>query len=201
MPLWQQKKVSAQYWKSQTNEESTLLAIGKIVKAIGVHGDVVLLGLTDDLTRFKKLKRVLVGKSEAGAVEAIVSHVAIEPRGVRMGFTLVTDRTAAEKLVGSLLFVEEKDAIRLPKGTYFVHDVVGLNVVEANGTFVGTVQDVLKYPANDVYVIENEGRTFLLPAVKEFIKKIDPETKTMTVELIEGLDHSTTGDDEDTDAD
>ena len=107
----------------------------------------------------------------------------------------------AEKMVGSLLFVDEKDAIRLPKGTFFIHDVVGLKVVDEEENFVGIVKDVLKYPANDVYVIENEGKELLLPAVKEFVKKIDPAAKTMTVHLIEGMEQSSGADEEDTDAD
>lgn len=166
-----------------------------------MQGDVVIQGLTDNLARFKKLKRVFVGGNEVDSVETTISHVTVESRGVRLGFDGVTDRTAAEKLVGSLLFVQEKDAIHLPKGTFFVHDVVGLKVVDMNGNFVGIVKDVLKYPANDVYVIEKEGKELLLPAVKEFVKKIDPAANTMRVHLIEGMDQSSGGDEEDTDAD
>ncbi len=166
-----------------------------------MQGDVVIQGLTDNLARFKKLKSVLVGRSEADSVEKSISHMTVEPRGVRMGFEGITGRTVAEKLVGSLLFVNEKDAIRLPKGTFFIHDVIGLNVVDGDGNFVGIVKDVLKYPANDVYVIENEGKELLLPAVKEFVKKIDPAAGTMTVHLIEGMEQSSGADEEDTDAD
>ncbi len=166
-----------------------------------MQGDVVIQGLTDNLARFKKLKRVFVGRSEADVVEKNILHLAVDLRGVRLGFEGVSDRTAAEKMVGCLLFVDEKDAIRLPKGTFFIHDVVGLKVVDEEENFVGIVKDVLKYPANDVYVIENEGKELLLPAVKEFVKKIDPAAKTMTVHLIEGMEQSSGADEEDTDAD
>ncbi len=202
MQLLQRKKASAPFSKSRTNEEQkNLFAIGKIAKPIGVRGDVVVQGMTDNLARFKKLKRVHVGRSETVAIERSITHLAIDARGVRLGFESITDRTAAEKIVGSLLFVDEKDAIRLPEGTFFIHDIVGLNVADEDGNVVGVVKDVLRYPANDVYVIQHDGKELLLPAVKEFVKKIDPAAKTMIVHLIEGMEQSSNADEEDTDAD
>lgn len=179
----------------------TLVAIGKVVKPLGIRGDVVILPMTGNLARFKKLKSVFVGRNDADTIEVTVGSVVVERRGVRLRLGAASDRTAAEKLVGSLLFVHEKDAIRLPKDTFFVHDIVGLNVIDEDGEPVGIVKDVLKYPANDVYVIENKGNEVLLPAVKEFIRKIDIETKTMRVKLIGGMFDDETDDAKDNDAD
>jgi 16S rRNA processing protein RimM len=73
------------------------------------------------------------------------------------------------------------------KGTHFVHDIVGLNVVDEKGIGVGVVKDVLRLPAQDVYVIEKDGREWMLPAVKEFVASIDVVARTMRVRVIEGL--------------
>jgi 16S rRNA processing protein RimM len=174
----------------------SLIAIGKIVKAFGIRGDVVVLPMTHNAARFKKLKRVFVGAKEAESVEANVSHVVVESRGVRLQLSIASDRTAAEKIVGSLLFVDEKDSVRPPKGTFFIHDLVGLNVVDETENTIGILKDVLKYPANDVYVVVKDGKEILLPAVKEFIKKIDLETRTMRVKLIDGMLGDATADDD-----
>lgn len=165
----------------------TLLAIGKIVKAFGIGGEVVVFPMTDDTLRFKKLKNVFVGQTELKATDRAITAVAVEQRGVRLRLEGIEDRTAAEQLVGLLLFVDEKDAVRLQKGTFFIHQVVGLNVVDETGQPIGSVKDVLKYPAHDVYVVESNGRELMLPAVKEFIKKIDIEANVMRVKLIEGM--------------
>lgn len=149
----------------------------------------MVLPLTSNPSRFKKLKRVLVGADDSAVTEGTILSAKVEPRGVRVLLQGITDRSAAEKLVGFFLFVEEKDAVRLPKGTYFIHDLIGLLVVDEEGSAIGVVRDVLKYPANDVYVVEREGREVMLPAVKEFIKKIDMESRTMKVRLIEGMLH------------
>jgi 16S rRNA processing protein RimM len=164
-----------------------LLAIGKIVKARGIRGDVVVRPMTDRPARFKKLNRVFVGSTDATACEADVLQVAVEQRGIRLRLANATDRNSAEDLIGSLVFVEEGEAIRLPRGTFFVHDVIGLNVLDDSGNAVGIVKDVIKYPANEIYVVDRNGKELLLPAVKEFIKKIDLQAKTMRVKLIEGM--------------
>lgn len=165
----------------------SLIAIGKIIKAHGIRGDLVILPMTNNPARFKKLKNVFVGATQSSVRETSVSDVAVESRGVRLRLDVASDRTAAELLVGCLLFVDEKDAIRLPKGTYFVHDIIGLNAVDETGATIGVVKDVLKYPANDVYVLDKDGKEILLPAVKEFIRRIDLASGTMHVKLIEGM--------------
>lgn len=175
----------------------TLLAVGKIVKPFGIRGELVVLPMTSSPARFRKLKQVLVGPTDARVAEYGILSARVEPRGVRITLRGITDRTTAEKLVGSLLFVDEKDAVRLPKGTYFIHNIIGLRVIGENGEAIGVVKDVLKYPANDVYVVKRNGNEVLLPAVKEFIKKIDMESRTMKVRLIEGmLDDSAEGPEE-----
>ena len=179
----------------------TLLAIGTVVKAFGLHGDVVILPMTEQPARFKKLKSVFVGRTAEQSGEVRVTHVAVEKRGVRLRLENIADRTSAEKLVGAVLFVDEKNAIRPSRGSYFVHDVVGLKVVDEEGNAIGVVSDVLKFPANDVYVVEYDGKEVLLPAVKEFIRKIELETKTMSVRLIEGMLGETGDEVDDHDAD
>lgn len=163
------------------------MAIGKVVKVFGVQGDLIVLPMTDNPGRFKKLKSVYVGPSEDQAVDSRVTIVSVSPRGVRLKFALADNRTAAEKLIGWLLFVDQQHAIRLPKGTFFVHDLLGLTVVDDENHRVGTVTDVLKYPANDIYVVDCDGKELLVPAVKEFIRHIDLESHTMRVHLIEGM--------------
>jgi 16S rRNA processing protein RimM len=86
-----------------------------------------------------------------------------------------------------LIFVDEEQRIRPKKGAYFVHDMIGLRVLNGEGKPFGTVKDVLHMPAHDVYVVEDAGREWMLPAVKEFVSSIDLKSGTMRVQLIEGL--------------
>ena len=171
-------------------QDQELLAIGVVVKAFGIRGEVVVEPLTDTPARFRKLRAVLVGPG-AGATRVMkIAEMAVERRGVRLRFAEITDRDAAEHLTGEYLFVEPSQRVRLPKGRYFLHQVIGLEVVTEEGESAGRVRDVLKYPAHDVYVVEHHGREYMIPGVKEFILAIEPERGTMRVRLIEGLKES-----------
>jgi 16S rRNA processing protein RimM len=113
--------------------------------------------------------------------------VAVEGRGVRVHLTGVDDRTAAEALRGHYLFVDRRHRAKLKPGHHFLHEVVGLAVEDERGVRLGVVKDVLKLPAQDVYVISDGGREFMLPAVREFIREIDFKAGLLRVHLIEGI--------------
>ncbi len=165
----------------------SLIAIGKVVKAFGIRGELVVTPLTKSGNRFKGLRNIFVGSGDADARKFEVAAVRVEPRGARVLLATIDDRTSAEKLVGLLVFVDRKAAVRLPKGTFFVHDLIGIGVVDENGNAIGSVKEVLKYPAHDVYVVDHTGSDLMIPAVKEFITKIDVGAKIMHVKLIDGM--------------
>lgn len=164
-----------------------LLAVGRIEKAFGIKGEVIVHPMTDSPNRFRTLKRILIDAGDGNAREAVIEHVSVEPRGVRVKLKGIETRTAAEGSVGSVLYVDESQRVRLSKGRYFVHDLIGLTIVDQQGIVVGKLKGVLKLPAQDVYVIDWQGREIMLPAVKEFISGIDLTAGTITVRLIEGM--------------
>jgi 16S rRNA processing protein RimM len=165
----------------------SFLAIGKVVKAFGIRGEIVVRSFADSPGRFGHLKSVFVGPDEGTAREIQVEGVRVEVRGVRLKLVDVDDRTAAEKFVGALVFVDGKNRVKPPRGRFFVHEVVGLRVLDETGRVLGTVREILKLPAQDVYVIERHGRDILVPAVKEFVQEIDPVAGVIRVRLIEGM--------------
>lgn len=170
---------------------SDLVAVGKIVKVFGVKGDVIVAPMTDFPGRFKNLRRVFLGNpssaSGAQVMETTIERVDVAPRGVRVTLGCATDRTTAGQLVGLLILVPPAERIALPAGTYFVDDLVGLVVQTGDGERVGVLKEVMRMPAHDVYVIETGGEEMLLPAVREFVRAVDLEARTLTVHLIEGM--------------
>jgi 16S rRNA processing protein RimM len=97
------------------------------------------------------------------------------------------DRSATDKFAGSFIYVDSKNIIKPPRGKFFYHDIIGLSVEDSNGQKYGEVKDVWQMPANDVYVIDYNGKEVLLPAIKEFIKKIDINSKKIIIEIVAGL--------------
>jgi len=170
-----------------SKKESSRLAIGKVVKAFGIKGEVVVFPMTDSTRRFQRLRKVYLGKTATSAREIAITGVRIGSRGVRMDFEGIADRTSAEQLVGEFLFVDEQNRVVLPEGRYFIHELTGMAVIDQTGTRIGTLTDVLKMPASDVYVVDVNGREVMIPAVREFVKKIDVEAMVMVVHTIEGM--------------
>ena len=93
---------------------------------------------------------------------------------------------AAMALLGKVVRAERRH-FPLSEGQYFIADLVGLGVFDAaTGEALGRLEQVLPYPANDVYVVRGE-REYLVPAVSAFVKKIDLAAGRMEVAVQEGL--------------
>jgi 16S rRNA processing protein RimM len=169
-------------------DETEKLAVGRIVKAFGIKGEVVVEPLTDDPERFRKLRRAYLGGSPEKTTQVTVTVGPIEPRGIRLRIGGVEDRATAGRLAGKYLFVSPQERLRLPKGRYFVHEIVGLRVVDQEGTVCGIVREVHRIPPHDLYAVAKPGGgEFLLPAVRAFIREVDTAAGVLRVNLIEGL--------------
>ncbi|MCI8421471.1 MAG: 16S rRNA processing protein RimM [Clostridia bacterium] len=152
------------------------LTVGYISKAQGVKGEVKISPLTDDASRFKKLKVVYIdGKAYA------VKGVRILPNGIFMTFEGIDDRNSAELLRNKEIQIERKDATVLPKDRYFIVDVVGCEVYVDNER-VGKLKDVLQYGSADVYVISTPKGNAMIPAIERIIKQVDVENKKILLD-------------------
>ena len=85
------------------------------------------------------------------------------------------------------LFIEESDLLELPDDEFYIYKLIGINVFDQNGKFIGQIKDVLTTLANDVYDIEYKGKSIYIPAVKEFVKEVDLDKSIMKVNIIDGI--------------
>ena len=94
----------------------------------------------------------------------------------------------AEKLRNCYLKIDRKNAKKLPEGTYFIADLIGLEVYTDEDILLGKLEDIYNTGSSDIYVIKNDvGKQILLPAIKEVLKQVDLENKKIIVHIIEGL--------------
>ena len=142
---------------------------------------------TDDLERFEELKSVLVEKGKE-LIEMQIEEVKYKQTVVLLKLKGIEDMNMAEKLKGCYLKIKREDARKLPNDTYFIADLIGLNVYTEDGILLGKVDDIYNNKSNDIYVIKDElGKQILLPAIKDVIKHIDIENEKITVHLLNGL--------------
>jgi 16S rRNA processing protein RimM len=87
-----------------------------------------------------------------------------------------------------VLLVEAATAPDLENGAFWIHQVVGLEVVTEEGRALGRIREVLPNPANDIWVTEMDGRELLIPALKEVVREVDLAGKRVVVRLLPGLE-------------
>ena len=164
-----------------------LFAVGKIVGYFGVKGYLKILPTTHSLQRFINLSQVYVGSSEHVVARYTVGDVLISHKPLLLKLKEVSNRNDAIKIKDQFIFVEENELLKPKKSEYFVHEIIGCEVWSTDDEFVGMVEEVYKMKAQDIWGIRKAGKLHLIPAVKEFIKKVDTEKKRIVVRLIEGL--------------
>ena len=164
-----------------------LLRVGVISSTHGVRGEVKVFPTTDDSSRFKQLKKVILDTGR--------DHMDLEIEGVKFfknmvilkfkGFDSIEE---IEKYKGKDLLITRDLAVKLGPDENFIIDLIGLTVVTEDGNKLGTLTDVIKTGANDVYEVKmTDGKEVLLPAIKECILNVDLENRTVTVHMMDGL--------------
>ena len=166
------------------NASDALIAVGKIVAPHGVRGDLRILPGVDWPEEYQALARIRLG----GVWRRVLSA-----RPHKNIYILrlegVTDRNAAEALVGLAAEVAETDMPKRPEGRWYDFQIEGLTAYDEAGAEVGRITEVLHTGANDVYTIRpKEGKEILLPAIPDCVLAVDPAAGRMTVRLQEWED-------------
>ena len=162
------------------------LEIGQIVNTFGIKGEVKVVPFTDDINRFDDLEKVYV-KTKKESQLYKVENARYHKNMVLLKFEGINNPEDAELLKNSFLEVDREDAIPLEEGTYFIVDLIGLDVYTDDGKLLGKVEDIYNTGANDIYVVKDElGKQILLPGIEDVIKEVKLEDRII-VHLIPGL--------------
>ncbi|MGN0156585.1 MAG: ribosome maturation factor RimM [Lachnospiraceae bacterium] len=164
-----------------------LLQVGVISSTHGVRGEVKIYPTTDDNKRFSKLKEVRL-MTETGMTTLHIEHVKYFKQMVIVKFKEYQSLNEVEHIKGKPIYVTRQNAVRLEKDEYFIADLIGIRAIDEENGIEGTVTEVLRTGANDVYEIAlADGRELLLPAIKDCIKKVDTKEGIMQIHVLEGL--------------
>ena len=164
-----------------------LLQVGIITSTHGVRGEVKVYPTTDDPRRFRRLKEVVLDTGRE-KLNLEIEGVKFFKQFVILKFKGLDNINDIEKYRQKSLYVTRKNAVRLQRDEYFIADLIGLKVQDEDGKELGTVKDVIETGANDVYGVEMaDGKSLLLPAIKQCILNVDVENGTMQVHVLEGL--------------
>ena len=161
---------------------NNLIAVARITTPHGVRGEVKLQPLTDFPHRFADTEFLLL---EDGT-RMVLESARLQKDTVLAKFRGMDTPEAWIPFRRHELYVTEDTLMPLPEGQYYIHQIVGLEVVDEQGVVLGRVDDVLQTGSNDVYVVKTaESKELLLPAIDTVVRRIDMAARRMVVVLPE----------------
>ena len=163
------------------------LQVGVISSTHGVRGEVKVFPTTDDVTRFRQLKKVYLDTGRE-MLPLEIQNVKFFKQFAILKFKGIDNINDIEKYRGKSLMIDREDAVDLDEDEYFIADMIGMKVCTEDGSEFGTLKDVMETGANDVDIIDSlEHGEVLIPAIRECILDVDMDEERMTIHLMEGL--------------
>ena len=162
-------------------------SIGIIKKPHGIKGGVVVVPITDELEQFETLQEISIQDRDGKRENFSVEWINIKSQKIILKLEGINDPNQALPLKGLYLDKPFDRSYKLPDDEYYIFDLIGLKVKTADNPCLGEVTDVLTLPANDVYVVRDGSKEYLIPAIKDVIKKIDLDQEYILIEPIDGL--------------
>ena len=162
------------------------LEIGQIVNTFGIKGMVKVKPFTDDIKIFDRLKNIYLKNKEMMQYE--IEEIKYHKNMVLIKLKGIDSIEQANALRETFIVIDREDEEPLEEGTYYIVDLLGLEVYTYEENFLGILDDIYNTGSNDIYVIKDEqGKEILLPGIDEVIKEINIEDKKIIVHLIPGL--------------
>ena len=180
--------INEKEWRIMTE----LYQVGAITQTHGIRGEVKVFPMTDDVSRFKNMKELIL---DTGKEQIVLEVTSARPQKnlVILKFKGIDNINDVEKYKGCGLFVTKENRVKCKKDEYFIADLIGLRAIDEEGEAFGTISDVIQTVANDVYVITTkQGEEVMIPAIKDCILEVSVEEQDgqagyVRIHLLPGL--------------
>jgi 16S rRNA processing protein RimM len=162
--------------------------LGYISKAHGIRGELKAVLDVHDLREYLKVKTLYLAKPEQ-PLQAVQVRSLRPQRAKLVILSLegITDRSAAEALIGHTIFFPVSQLPELEEGHFYYFEVIGFEIEDERLGKLGTVKSFADAGAQDLLVMTYQGQEILIPVVDEFIGKADKARKVLHTSLPEGL--------------
>jgi 16S rRNA processing protein RimM len=160
------------------------IVIGKIIAPIGVKGEVKAICLTDFPERFEKGNKVSLNISGEPKRTLLIETSREHKDGFVIKLEGINSREEADILRNTELVIGKNEVGKLPDDSFYIFDLIGLDVVTDEGRNVGKIVDVIHTGANDVYYTDKK---VCIPALKQVVLEIDITGKKMLIHPMPGL--------------
>ena len=162
------------------------LAIGKIVKAWGIKGKVKILSYAESPATFRQQTELVIHNqrdSQRLSLESVDEH----KKGILLKFKGRDRIEDVEDLIGLTLYVDKKNLPPPEEGEHYWHELIGMTVETDSGQRLGKLTNIIPTGSNDVYVVRQGEREWLIPAIQDVIREIKVEEQLMIISPMEGI--------------
>jgi len=170
-----------------SNKTPQLVMIGEVVRSHALRGTVKVRVVADTVEEFSRLRKVKLQRGDQALGEYVIENLQIGNDGLLIKFHGVNDRNQAEQLRGAALMVALEECLPAAPDQFYHFDLIGLPVFTASDEPVGDIVDILRYPANDVWVIRRGASEKLIPAIDSVIQKVDLLNRRVIITPMPGL--------------
>lgn len=167
------------------------LVVGRVVKAHGITGEVVVEVRTDDPdSRFAPGTRLRAKRPRDGGPARSYVVEGARDHGARLLVRLagVTDRDAADALRGSVFVIDSDELPPIDEpDTFYDHQLEGLRVRTVTGEQVGVVAEVLHTAAGELLAVKRDSGELLVPFVSAIVTSVSLDDGVVEIDPPEGL--------------
>ena len=164
-----------------------LILIGHVVRPQGLTGLLRIVSYAQSKETFLKAGSVFLETGQNELYERKV--VSIRPH--RSVFLLrlsgLNSIDQAEVFRGAGILIKKDSLAKKDEDEFFWYELLGLDVYLTTGQYLGVLKEIFPTASNDVYVVEGQGKEFLIPAIHQVVKEINISQKRMIISPMKGL--------------
>jgi 16S rRNA processing protein RimM len=168
--------------------EDALIPIGKVVGTHGIKGYLKVISYAESAASFAPGKQLALRRKGKPVVRLGIDSSRPHKRGILLALEGITSVDAAKEWVGYELCIDKSTLPEPERGTYYWHQIIGLEVFTVDNRRLGRVAVIFPTGSNDVYVVRDGKKEVLIPAIDFVVVDIDLARRVLRVDLPEGLE-------------
>ena len=163
------------------------VVLGRVSGTHGIRGELKVQSFSDDAATLQQADTVLLRIPGAAVEPFAVAGVRSSGKKILLSLKGFDSINRVQHLLGREVCVQRDQLPSLDEGEYYWHDLFGMSVVTTAGEPLGVVKDIFATGSNDVYVVRQGRREYMIPALEDVIVKIDLVQRVMTISPFDGL--------------
>jgi len=164
-----------------------LILIGHVIRAHGLAGLLRIVSYAQSKETFLQAGSVFLKTGQNELHEAKVVSVRPHRSWYHLRLSGLDSVEQVEIFKGAEILIRKDSLIKTGEDEFFWYELLGLEVYLTTGEYLGALKEIFPTGSNDVYVVENQGKEFLIPAVHQVVKEIDIPQKRMVISPMKGL--------------